>query len=141
MKKTIIAVLIGMALFGCTDEKKQEKALLDSIIATHDKVMSKDDQLMKNKMKLDTLLKTKLTNTADTAEVKKQLMGLNIQLTQAEDAMENWMQKFDPDQKGKSHQQKMDYLSAQKTQVNGVDSAINAAINASANYLHTLKQQ
>src|SRR5476651_231571 len=114
MKRTIIAVLIGMALFGCTDEKKQEKALLDSIIAMHDKVMSKDDQLMQNKMKLDTLLKTKLTGVADTAEVKKQLMGLNIQLTQAEDAMENWMQKFDPDQKGKSHQQKMDYLSAQK---------------------------
>jgi len=140
MKKTTIAILISMALFGCTDEKKQEKALLDSIIATHDKVMSKDDQLMKNKMQLDTLLKTKLTGITDTAEEKKQLMGLNIQLTQAEDAMENWMQKFDPDQKGKSHQQKMDYLSAQKTQVNGVDSAINAAINASTNYLNTLKK-
>jgi len=141
MKRTVIALLISVALFGCTDEKKQEKALLDSIIATHDKVMGKDDQLMKNKMKLDTLLKTKLTGVADTAEEKKQLMGLNIQLTQAEDAMENWMQKFDPDQKGKSHQQKMDYLNAQKTQVNGIDSAINAAINASSNYLNSLKKQ
>jgi len=140
MKKTIIAVLVGMVLFGCTDNKKQEKTLLDSIIAVHDKVMRKDDQLMHNKMKLDTLLKTQLTGVADTAAEKRQLMGLNVQLTQAEDAMEMWMQKFDPDQKRKSHQEIMDYFSAQKTQVNAVDSSINAAINASTNYLNTLKK-
>jgi len=140
MKKTIVALLSCLTLFGCTDNKKQEKTLLDSIIAVHDKVMRKDDQLMHNKMKLDTLLKTQLTGVADTAAEKRQLMGLNVQLTQAEDAMEMWMQKFDPDQKGKSHQEIMDYFSAQKTQVNAVDSSINAAINASTNYLNSLKK-
>jgi hypothetical protein len=140
MKKTIVALLSCLTLFGCTDNKKQEKALLDSIIAVHDKVMRKDDQLMHNKMKLDTLLKAQLTGVADTAAEKRQLMGLNVQLTQAEDAMETWMQKFDADQKGKSHQEIMDYFSAQKTQVSAVDSSINAAINASTNYLNSLKK-
>src|ERR1700761_1796761 len=123
MKKTIVALLSCLTLLGCTDNKKQEKALLDSIIAVHDKVMRKDDQLMHNKMKLDTLLKTQLTGVADTAAEKRQLMGLNVQLTQAEDAMEMWMQKFDPDQKGKSHQEIMDYFSAQKTKGSAVDSS------------------
>jgi len=137
MKKTIIAALTCLALFGCTDNKKQEKALLDSVISVHDKVMGKDEQLMKNKMKLDTLLKSKLTG--DTAAEKEQLMGLSIQLTNAEDAMEKWMQKFEPDPKGKSHQEIMDYYSNQKVQVTAIDSALNAAINASGSYLNQLK--
>jgi len=126
---------------GCSDNKKQEKALLDSVISIHDKVMGKDDRLMHNKMQLDTLLKTKLTGIADTAAEKTQLMGLSVQLTNAEDAMEKWMQKFEPDQKGKSHQQIMDYLGAQKAQVTAIDSSMNAAINASGNYLNSLKKQ
>jgi len=140
MKKSIIAVIACLTLFGCIDNKKQEKALLDSVIAIHDKMMSKDDQLMRNKMKLDTLLKSKLTGVADTAAEKVQLMGLNVQLTNAEDAMEKWMQKFDPDQKGKTHQQFMDYLTIQKAQVAGIDSSINDAVNASTNYLNGLKK-
>ena len=129
-----------LALFGCSDNKTQEKALLDSVIKIHDKVMGNDDRLMKNKMQLDTLLKTKLTGVPDTATAKAMLMGLNIQLTDAEDAMEKWMEKFDPDQKGKSHQDIMNYFSAQKTQITTIDSAMNAAITASNKYLDQLKK-
>jgi len=139
MKKTFIAALTCLVLFGCSNDKNQEKALLDSIIAIHDKVMGMDDHLMKNKMKLDTLLKTPLTGVADTAAEKRQMLGLKIQLTNAEDIMGKWMEKFEPDTKGKSHQQIMDYFSVQEAQVKGIDSAINAAVNASDNYLKSLK--
>jgi len=140
MKKTITATLICLVFFGCSNHKDQEKALLDSVIAVHDKVMGIDDQLMHNKMKLDTMLKTKLTGVADTAAEKRQQMGLSVQLTNAEDAMENWMQKFEPEPKGKSHEEIMAYLSVQKTQIIAIDSAMNAAINASGNYLKTIKK-
>jgi len=140
MKKVITAALMCLVLLGCSDNKTQEKALLDSVIKIHDKVMGNDDRLMHNKMKLDTLLKTKLTGVPDTAAAKAMLMGLNIQLTDAEDAMEKWMGKFDPDQKGKSHQDIMNYFSVQKTQITTIDSAMNAAITASNKYLDQLKK-
>jgi hypothetical protein len=139
MKKAIITALTCLALFGCSDNKKQEKALLDSVIKIHDKVMGKDDQLMKNKMKLDTLLKTKLSGTDTVAEMA-QMMGLSVKLTNAEDAMEKWMEKFDPEQKGKSHQDIMSYLSDQKDQVSGIDSEMNDAINLSNKYLIHIKK-
>lgn len=140
MKKAITAIVACVIFFGCTDNKQQEKALLDSVIAIHDKVMRNDDQLMHNKMKLDTLLKSKLTGVSDTSAEKARLMGLTIKLNNAEDAMEKWMQKFDPGQKGKSHQEIMNYLSAQKSQVTAIDSQLNEAVNLSNQYLNQLKK-
>ena len=57
MRKYIFAILSAVTLLGCADTKKQEKLLLDSVIAVHDKVMASDEQLMKNKMILDSLIK------------------------------------------------------------------------------------
>ncbi len=140
MKKIVITALTCLALFSCGNDKKQEQALLDSIISVHEKVMSMDDHLMKNKMKLDTLLQSKLTGVTDTAAEKRQMLGLKVQLTNAEDIMGKWMGKFEPETMGKSHQQIMDYFSVQQAQVKGIDSAINAAVNASDNYLKGLKK-
>jgi len=138
MKKLFILLAACAVLSACGDSKKQEKAALDSVIKIHDKVMGSDDQLMSNKMKIDTLLKETLPG--DTAATKRQLMGLKIQLTQAEDAMENWMQKFDPEQKGKSHEDIMNYLEAQKAQIKTINAAIDSAVNSSATYLKTIKK-
>jgi len=139
MKKILVAALIGLTFTGCGDEKQQEKTLLDSVIKIHDKVMGNDERLMKNKMKVDTLLKTKLT-VADTAAAKAMLMGLNIQLTEAEDGMEKWMEKFDPEKKDKSHQDYMNYLGDQKNKIMSIDSTMNAAITASSKYLQQVSQ-
>ena len=139
MKKILFATLMVLTFAGCGNEKQDEKTLLDSVIKIHDKVMSNDERLMKNKMTVDTLLKTKLT-VADTAAVKAMLMGLNIQLTDAEDSMEKWMEKFDPEKKDKSHQDYMNYLGDQKNKIAGIDSAMNAAITASTKYMQQVNQ-
>jgi len=139
MKKAALTLLTCLALFGCADNKKQETVLLDSVIKIHDKVMSKDEQLMHNKMKLDTLLKAK-TSGNDTDATMAQMMGLSVKLTNAEDAMEQWMQKFDPEQKGKTHQAIMSYLTDQKEQVSGIDAEMNDAINLSNKFLSQLKK-
>jgi hypothetical protein len=102
--------------------------------------MGADDRLMKNKMKLDTLLKSKLDPKTDTAAERNMMMGLSVKLTNAEDAMESWMQKFDPDQKGKSHQEIMSYYRDQKLQVTGIDAEMNDAIKLSDKYLAHIKQ-
>lgn len=125
-------------LVACSDNKKQEKALMDSVMAVHEKVMGSDDQLMRNKMRIDTLLKQPLTG--DTVIIKRQLMGLKVQLTTAEDAMSMWMQKFDPEMKGKSHEDIMNYLGAQKAQIITINGSIDSAISSSTRYLKTLNK-
>ena len=135
MKKLLIAAFAMFALSACNDGKDQEKALQDEVIQIHDKVMGADNQLMDNKMKIDTLI----TTTTDTAQ-KAQLIGLNAELMISEQAMENWMQKFDPEQANKSSDEKVAYLTSQKKQIMTIDSLMNAAIDKSTQYLNTIKK-
>lgn len=135
MKKLLIAAFAVFALSACNDGKDQEKALQDEVIKIHDKVMGNDNRLMDNKMKIDTLL----TATKDTAQ-KAELTRLNSQLITSEEAMETWMQNFNPDQANKSHEEKVAYLTDQKKQVLKIDSLMNAAIDKSTKYLNTIKK-
>lgn len=135
MKNLFIAAFAVFALSACNDGKDQEKALQDEVIKIHDKVMGNDNSLMDNKMKIDTLI----TTTTDTAQ-KAQLVRLNAELMVAEQAMENWMQKFDPEQGNKSHDEKVAYLTSQKKQIMTIDSLMNVAIDKSTAYLNTIKK-
>ena len=135
MKKLLVAALAVLALSACNNEKDQEKTLLDEVIKVHDKVMGNDNRLMDNKMKIDTLIST----TIDTAQ-KTQLTHLNAELTVSEQAMESWMQNFDPVKGNKSHEEKVAYLTKQKKQIVKMDSLMNAAIDKSTQYLNTIKK-
>jgi hypothetical protein len=135
MKKLLIFAFAVFALSACNDGKDQEKTLQDEVIKIHDKVMGDDNRLMDNKMKIDTLIST----TTDTAQ-KAQLTRLNAELLIAEQAMENWMQKFDPEQGNKSSDEKVAYLTDQKKQIVTIDSLMNAAIDKSTEYLNTIKK-
>ncbi len=134
MKKLIIAAFALFALSACNNGK-EEKALQDEVIKIHDKVMGADNRLMDNKMKIDTLLTT-VTDTTHKAELTR----LQTELTTAEEAMENWMQKFDPEQANKSSDEKVAYLTDQKKQIMTIDSLMNAAIDKSTQYLNTVKK-
>ena len=134
MKKIFIAAIASLTFIACNDGKKQEKALLDDVIKLHDKVMGNDYQLMRNKMKIDTLLITA------PAPQKTELTQLSANLVVTETAMENWMQKFDPEQKGKSHEEIVAYLNSQKKQIAIIDSQMNLAINKSSQYISQLKK-
>ena len=133
MKKIFAVALMALTLGACNNDKAQEKALLDDVIKLHDTVMGKDEKLMKNKMKIDTLLITIKDTLA-----QKPLKTLSTNLVTAEEAMENWMQNFDPEQKGKTHDQVVAYLNDQKKQVAAIDSNINVVIKQSSEYLNQL---
>jgi len=135
MKKSIILFIAGIALFGCNDDKKQEKDLLNQVIAVHDKVMAEDAQLMQNKMLLDSLIKhPSPALNVDSAKVYLKLVD------SADDAMSDWMHKFDAENKNKSHQEVMDYLAGQKKLIAGIDSQINIAVSGSNKYLTQIKK-
>ncbi|UOE46356.1 hypothetical protein MTO98_18305 [Mucilaginibacter sp. SMC90] len=130
MKKYLFVAAGFALLLGCTDTKKQEKDLLNQVIAIHDKVMANDEQLMKNKMLLDSLIKNNAPNiNKDTAQVYLK------QVDDADSAMSDWMHKFDAENKGKSHQQIIDYLEAQKKLISKIDTQINTAVTGSTKYI------
>ncbi len=115
-------------LCACTDKKAQEKAALDSVINVHDKIMGEDEQLMKNKLLLDSLV-SKNTPAKDSA------VAWISRVVLADSAMSTWMHNFDPDMKGKSHDQKMGYLGQQKKLIKRLDTQMNVAVTGSRDFL------
>jgi hypothetical protein len=140
MKKLFAAAFVVLALSACNSEKDQEKALLNDVIKIHDEVMGKEDKLMQNKMKLDTLLSTDSLAVKDPIAEKIIMSAYSAKLVKADGAMEAWMQKFNPDQKGKSHEQIMAYLAGQKKEVLAVDSQLTLAVKGSDEYLSKFKK-
>ena len=134
-KKTLlIAAVTGFALSGCADNKVQEKALLDSVIKVHDKVMMDDGVVMKNKMLLKGIAsKDSAAAVKDSSEYYSKLLG------DADDSMMTWMNKFNPDFTGKSHSEAMDYLHKQKEQITKISLQLDSAITASNNYIKKAK--
>jgi hypothetical protein len=129
IKKITIALFAGFALFGCNNDKKDETALLNDVIKTHDKLMTDDGLIMKNKMQLDSNNSPK-----DSVATYKKL------LDSADNSMMNWMHKFNPDFTGKKHTEIMTYLITQKAQILKLDSQINSAIKVSGDYILRAKK-
>jgi hypothetical protein len=134
MRKIIVILFTGVVLFGCNDDKKQETALLNDVIKTHDKLMADDDAIMKNKMALKDIAKSDTT-------IKDSVAVYSKSLEDADNSMMNWMSKFSPDFTGKSHEQIMTYLNSQKAQILKLDTQINEAIATSNNYILKVKKK
>jgi hypothetical protein len=131
MKKLSVILLASLAFAACSDNKKQEKELLSNILKVHDKLMGRDEELMKNKTVLDSLLKLPAKDTAEKATMK----AVELKLTSAEEAMETWMHKFEPDVTNKPHEEILKYYDEQKKGIMTVDSLMNAAVDESTKYL------
>jgi hypothetical protein len=140
MKKVIIALLAACLLNSCTDKKAQEKieekGALDSILTIHDKVMGKEEQLVKNKSELDSLIKNKLV---------PDVMGATSEISQslgdADNKMMTWMHQFDAEHTGKTHEDIMNYLKDQKKQLSAIDSLMDMVIMESGKDLKEFKKK
>ncbi|QKJ30022.1 hypothetical protein HQ865_09715 [Mucilaginibacter mali] len=133
--KILVALLVVMsAMSGCKDEKAEEKAGMDAVIKLHDKAMGNSELAIKNKVVIDSL--AKLSNSLNFIT---ELNALSKQLSTADEAMEDWMHKFNPDFTGKSHTEIMDYLAKQKAQVQQVDSMLIIANKAAEKRLPKTK--
>jgi len=136
MKRTVIIILAALVFSACADKKAQEKAVLDSVMQIHDKVMGADEQLMKNKMLLDSAGKI---NAAK--EVKDSVFMYLSKINITDNVMDEWMHKFDPDHTGKSHEETMSYLEDQKKQIIAIDSQLSSVVKSSGKYLSTIKMK
>jgi len=131
-KKTLLVAFLALALFGCNDDKKQETALLDSITTVHDKIMADDGVIMNKKMQLKGI-------AAKDNSKKDSVAAYTKTLSDADDVMMNWMNKFNPVFSGKSHQQIMDYLHQQQAELVKINLTLDSAIKVSNNYINKAK--
>ncbi|NCD71779.1 hypothetical protein [Mucilaginibacter agri] len=141
MKKIWLLALTCVTIVACSDDKAEEKKSMDGILATHDKVMAAEDKAMTNKIQIDSLLKLDKFAPQDSAALKAEFRTQSSNLKTADEAMEDWMHKFDPDYKGKSHADVMEYLNTQNIQINKIDSQLNSSIDLSTKALAKYKQQ
>ncbi|RYU92223.1 hypothetical protein EWM62_01965 [Mucilaginibacter terrigena] len=130
MKKIIAALCLSVVLFSCTDKKKQETDLFTEVIKVHDRVMEKENLIMINKMQLDTLIKAN-----QSPEVTAVAAQHTAALDSADTRMENWMHSFDAENKGKSHDEIMTYLAAEKKKIDAIDSSFNVVVAKAAKFI------
>lgn len=107
-------------------EQRELKALYDEVIDIHDEVMPKMDDLMKAKGALQERLDTlRDVNPEDAAipELEKTI----ISLTEADEAMMNWMRNFKPQDDAEDHKAAMDYYQEERKKISSVkDQMLNA---------------
>lgn len=142
--KWIIAAFV-LAFTACTDTKKEEKKLEAEVMAIHEKVMGDGETAMQNKMIMDTLILKKDSvkkafPAIDTSVENKTMRNLSSQILKADDAMSDWMHKYNPDFSGKSHEEIMDYLAQQKKTVGQINTRYNSVIQSSNQYLLKFKK-
>lgn len=135
MKKISIILLAAAILGGCKDKKAEVKAVLSDVLKMHEKVMSDDEQLTKNKMQLDTIIINKKLPKLDSAKI------LSAKLVVADSLMDKWMHDFDPDQTAKSTDDALTYMNKQKQQIIAIDSQLSSAVKESNQYLLKVKSK
>jgi len=135
MKKISIALLTAFVLSGCGEKKAEQKAILGDVLKVHEKVMSDDEQLTKNKMQLDTLIKENKLPKLDSAKL------LSSKLAAADSVMDKWMHDFEPDQTKKSAADAITYMTEQRKQIMAIDSQLSAAVKESNLYLLKVKSK
>ena len=133
MKKILLLSTALFALVACNKNKAndeaQEKKLIDEVMAVHDEVMPKGDELMSLKSKLDSVAKV----SSDSLKIKDLVAGLDS----ADNQMSDWMEAYDPDiVKGKSHEEIVKYFEEEKGKITQVKNLTNSSIEKAQKFLN-----
>lgn len=148
MKKIIFVAFIALIAAACTQQKNgttDYKAVRDEVMKFHDVVMGDHSALVNNQMKLDTLLKNlsglkiKFPDV-DTVKEKQVMIAMVSDLSKAEDQMNDWMHKFEPDVTGKSNEVAVQYFQDEKKKIEIIDSLYKQEIKLSDDYLSKFKK-
>ena len=144
MNKFITALALAIGAVACTPGANY-KTERDEVMKFHDVVMEDHGKLVDNQMKLDTLMKTlpalfKKNPSMDTLKEKKAIVETQVRLDQAEELMNDWMHKFEPDITGKSNDEAVAYFKAEHVKIGKIDSLYKAEIKASNAYLQKFKK-
>ncbi|MNK28440.1 hypothetical protein D3C87_468140 [compost metagenome] len=113
----------ALAIFfaACKTEPNAE-AVRKEVLNIHDKLMIDGEKVVKNKMKLDTvLLSDQLKKSSDSATSKQQVRDIIARLNAADEKMMDWMHFFKDDFKGKTEQEDLDYYKSQMIKIREVE--------------------
>jgi hypothetical protein len=126
LKKTICLLFIISGLSACENEQKVlEKKLHNEIMAVHDEVMPKMGDV--NVLKQSVQKYSDITK-GEKAELKDSLIRGVLTLTEADEAMMEWMAKYDYPNPKLSQDETLKYLQAQKDSVKQMSDKIYMAI-------------
>ncbi|WP_026904764.1 hypothetical protein [Pedobacter glucosidilyticus] len=119
---TLVALL---SIFACNNDKEEQQKLQKVVIDKHDVLMAKMDSLTENQLRLDSITlkykKIKVENpNLDSNTLIAQIDSAKNLLSNADEAMMNWMQQFNPDYTGKSSTEIFDYLRKQEQKIDSV---------------------
>ena len=116
-------------------EERAEKALQDEVIGIHDEVMPKMDNLMRLKMKLQVKIDSlRESNSTEKAKIDE-LLRLTNRLQKADSAMMTWMRQFKMVRDSVSHEQRMEYLEAEKERIEEVKRKMNESLEEASKFL------
>lgn len=133
----------GIAI-SCT-QTADYKSERDEVMKFHDVVMEDHGILVDNQMKLDSMLKNlpalKQKFPAIDTVKEKVVMTIALEsLNHAENLMNDWMHKFEPDITGKSNGEAVTYFKAERQKIAGIDSLYKGQIKASNLYLSKFRR-
>lgn len=120
-------IVLSLLVFGCSQaEEKLTQELKSTVLGLHDDLMSKTEQIISLKSKLDSL-----STSADSVQVK-QLIGA---LEKADNSMMNWMHQFSIDSLNKMEvNTKFIYLKKQYKQLTDLQKLTDSTLHAAQTY-------
>jgi hypothetical protein len=146
-KLTLLLVgplMVSCALWACHSDEEAVKEAENDVFAIHDKLMPKMDDIMKMRKQLkqritslDSLKESgSATATVRVDEEREQAIRLRRDLDVADSLMMNWMDQYNGDTLQKlSSNEALRYLSAQKDQINDVNSKIKTSLDQAGQFL------
>jgi hypothetical protein len=129
MKKILITISLLASLTACQKNKEdKQKTMISEVMAVHDEVMPKMDDIMSLKSSLDSVIKV----SPDSAKAKTLYSNLDI----ADNQMMDWMGNYDSESvKGKSEVEISKYFADQKTKITEVKVLTNKSIDEAKIFL------
>jgi hypothetical protein len=128
MKKIIIPIFLFISLSACDKKADNQKVMIDEVMAIHDEVMPKMDEIMALKSSLDSASKV----SPDSVKARE----LSTALETADNEMMDWMEEYNPDlMKGKSNEEITKYYADEKAKITTVKTLTDKSIEEAKAFL------
>lgn len=129
MNKIITTISLLTLLIGCQkNAEDKQKLMINEVMAVHDEVMPKMDDIMSLKSSLDSAIKV----SPDSVKAKELYSALDV----ADNQMMDWMENYDSESvKGKSEVEISKYFANQKTKIKEVKILTDKSIEEAKGFL------
>ncbi|SEN97819.1 hypothetical protein SAMN05216436_12749 [bacterium A37T11] len=139
LKISLGTLVLGYSLLvsACGGGAKEENAKLEKeVLQAHDSIMAYMGDFNHKSMKIDSILQNldslKAADASlDTAAKRADLASIKLKLDDANEAMTDWMHKFEPDQSGHPDDEVKKYLQGEKAKLDVLKRQFDAAKLAS----------